>query len=82
MQTTTYCESYALQAPIMRLRHKKATLAQIAYATADVLATIELHPGMDTAYCGKLWAELDALRDARAALLKKAASYTHKGRAA
>lgn len=58
-----YCESYAHWAPLMRARwNKESSEAAMKYVADDIMATLALHERGP--YVGKLYAELDALRDA------------------
>jgi hypothetical protein len=61
---TPYQHAYAKHAPLMRDRWKGCRdITKLAAAKADILETLKLHPA-DCSYAGKLYAELDAIRDA------------------
>jgi hypothetical protein len=63
-----YAESFAEWAPQMRQRWIGVTdVVRLFHAKADVLATLKLHDE-PSAYTGKLYAELDAIRDAELAI--------------
>jgi len=78
--TSEYRSEYAKQAPLMRAKWRDASPSAAAWAHADVLETIQIaesdyrdprQPGAySAAYVAKLYAELDALRDRRAAIAK------------
>ena len=59
-----YEEAYACYAPIFRRQWGAAnvTLATCKRAMADIYDSLKLHPER-TPYSGKLWAELDAVRE-------------------
>jgi len=57
---------------MMRVRWTGKCAASMSAAKADILATLELHDGA-SAYVGKLYAELDAIRDAEMAMRRRAA---------
>lgn len=62
-----YGPAYAHWAPIMRERWvTPGYLPHRAAAKRDILETLALHPDL-SAYSAKLWAELDAIRDAELA---------------
>jgi len=64
----SYNASYTQHLPIMQARWKGCILPSVlAHAKADILSVIPLHRP-DSAYVGKLMAELDAIRDAEMAL--------------
>lgn len=62
MTPRTYEEAYAFYAPMMRRRWARSTKAARAAAIADINAVLKLHERGP--YVGKLYAELDAVRDA------------------
>ena len=64
-----YEEAYACYAPIYRAQWGAAnvTLDVCKRAMADIYAALRLHSER-TPYTGKLWAELDAVRERLAAL--------------
>lgn len=61
-ETRSYEAAYAFYAPIMRRRWRHSNSAKRHYAAADILDTMRLHSWGP--YMGKLYAELDAIRDA------------------
>ena len=68
-QQAAYGEAFAKYAPIMRARWSKSTAAARHYAKADINAALFAQSGIDgnDAYIAKLYAELDAIRDAEMA---------------
>jgi hypothetical protein len=70
MNNEAYNEAYATFAPIMRARWtSKSAQASMDASKSDILETMKLHP-IASAYVGKLYAELDAIRDAELAQRK------------
>lgn len=63
LSTATYESAYAHFAPIFRARWNGQPESKLIFAQADVLETLKLHPER-SAYAGKLYAELDAIREA------------------
>lgn len=57
-----YCQSYAYYAPSFRQLWKSQGSVACHAAMADIYATLPLHDH-ESAYSGKLYAELDAIRD-------------------
>lgn len=58
----SYEEAYAFYAPVFRRQWKGRDLPAAVRARADILDTLRLHEER-TPYVGKLYAELDAVRD-------------------
>jgi hypothetical protein len=75
MNSAAYNEAFAKYAPIMRARWIGKPAASLAYAKSDILAALHAQSGIDgnDAYVGKLYAELDAVRDAEHAAARAAA---------
>jgi hypothetical protein len=59
----SYEDAFAYYAPIYRHYWRLSRKEARDYARADILATLKLHDER-TPYVGKLYAELDAIRDA------------------
>lgn len=58
----TYSEAYAFHYPRFQQAYRVAGKAGCQHARADIYATLALHPEQSP-YTGKLYAELDAIRD-------------------
>jgi acyl-CoA reductase-like NAD-dependent aldehyde dehydrogenase len=72
----TYEEAFAHYAPIMRERWARSTAAERAYASAEIRDVLKLHDER-IAYVAKLYAELDAIRDASMADLRGGVKRAH-----
>jgi len=68
--TASYEEAFAHFAPIFRDMWKTRSVAACAAAKRDIVETLPLHQERN-AYVGKLYAELDAIRDREAAMNPK-----------
>ena len=62
----TYEDAFAHYAPMYRAHWSRSRKEARDYAARDILATLKLHDER-TPYVGKLYAELDAIRDAELA---------------
>ena len=64
---TDYQVAYAQYAEFMRAKWRGRPARECNYARGDIARTMPHHP-IDGAYMGKLYAELDAIRDRMMAL--------------
>ena len=70
MDTPEYKQSYALHYPRYSAMWSRKHAWQCRYAQEDIHTALRLMPDADPAYLGKLYAELDAVRD-RMMILRK-----------
>jgi len=66
----TYEEAFAHYAPMYRAHWSRSRKADREAAVRDILATLKLHV-QRSPYAAKLYAELDAIRDAELAYQKR-----------
>lgn len=71
MDTPEYRMSYARNYPLYVMRWEDRKPSECYYAQRDIHATLKACPDADPAYIGKLWAELDAIRDRMMTIYKE-----------
>jgi hypothetical protein len=72
LNNTEYRAAYAQHAPVMRARWNGCTnAAKLDYAKQDIYASMKVTES--ESYMGRLYAELDAIRDAEHAMTRRRA---------